>query len=101
MNWLLLIIGIVLLLLIVKCLAIIEKKKTNSMASEIKQNALMVPLGVGLILLIALIPYQVWVIFGRPVGWEIIYIFGFSIMVTVTLCFWYYYRQMKHRIAHS
>ncbi len=101
MNWLILIIGIVLLLVIVKGLAIIEKKKTNSMKSEIKQNVLMIPLGVGLMFLIAFIPYQVWVLFGRPSGWEILYIFGFSIIVTVTLCFWYYYRQVKHSSVHS
>ncbi|RXJ04380.1 hypothetical protein DS745_03065 [Anaerobacillus alkaliphilus] len=97
MNWLLLIAGIILLLLMIKGLALLEKKKAKSMSisNQIKQNSLMVPLGIVLLFLLAFLPYQVWVLFGRPQGWEILYIFGFSELITIVLCFWFYSREMR------
>ncbi|QOY38154.1 hypothetical protein AWH56_011815 [Anaerobacillus isosaccharinicus] len=95
MNWLLLILGIILLLLTVRTLACLEKKKNKSLLIEIKQNLKMVPLGIVLMFLIAYIPYQIWVLFGSPVGWEILYIFGVSGVITISICFWFYSNQIK------
>lgn len=100
MNWLLLILGIILLLLTVRTLACLEKKNNKSLLDEIKQNLKMVPLGIVLMFLIAYIPYQIWVLFGSPVGWEILYIFGISGAITICICFWFYSNQIKKINLH-
>ncbi|MCT8136680.1 hypothetical protein H1D32_02300 [Anaerobacillus sp. CMMVII] len=98
MNWLLLILGVVFLLIVVKIIAELEKVKPATMANEIKKNTIMLPFGIILLLLIIFIPYQVWILFGSPVGWEILYIFGISIFLTLCLCFGYYYRiKTRHQ----
>ncbi|WP_100407770.1 hypothetical protein [Bacillus solitudinis] len=101
MNWILLILGITFLLLIIRGIAFLEMKKDKSLSKEIKQNTLMLPLGIVLMFLIAFIPYQIWVLFGSPVGWEILYIFGFSGVITIVLCFWFYSNQIKQKRTNS
>ncbi|MBU9711891.1 hypothetical protein [Evansella tamaricis] len=102
MNWFLLILGIILLLLTIKGIAFLEKKKTTkSLSNEIKQNSLMVPLVIVLMFLITFIPYQIWNLFGNPVGWEILYIFGFSGVITIVLCFWFYGYQIEHKSTNE
>ncbi|WP_088033243.1 hypothetical protein [Evansella clarkii] len=102
MNWLLLILGIVLLLLTIRGIAFLERKKTTkSLLNAIKQNSLMVPLGILLMFLIAFIPYQIWNLFGSPVGWEVLYIFGFSGVITIVVCFSFYYYQIKQKSTNS
>ncbi|ENH96865.1 hypothetical protein J416_08444 [Gracilibacillus halophilus YIM-C55.5] len=93
MNVLLLIVAIVILLFILRKLSMIEYSNRHSALKDAKQNVISLLWGVVVISTIIFIPYQVWVLTGKSLYWDGVYIIGGTALLTIAISFIFYYKS--------
>ncbi|WP_227940405.1 hypothetical protein [Alkalihalobacillus deserti] len=92
MNFILLITAILVLLFSLRQMTLIEKSTNNSDIQEIKQNISLLICGIPVIVALAFIPYQVWVLAGESNDWDGVYIIGGTAIVSIIISFVFYYK---------
>ncbi|KGP92391.1 hypothetical protein N780_01810 [Pontibacillus chungwhensis BH030062] len=92
MNVIWLLIAILVLLVSLTRLTRTENNKPHSVFEDIKTNVRLLLYGIPILVMLAYIPYQVWVITGKSNGWGVAYVMGGTAFITIVISLVFYYR---------
>lgn len=95
MNVVLLVSAVITMIVVLNNIISIEKKKPSSMGKEIKQTLHIMPWGLLLLGCLILIPFEVWVLTGSSNDWDGVYIVAATFIMTLILCYAYYYKRKQ------
>jgi hypothetical protein len=74
-------------------MTLVEKSKSKSTIHEIKQNIILLLCGIPVIVALANIPYQVWVLTGKSNDWDGVYIIGGTAIIVIIISFVFYNKR--------
>jgi tellurite resistance protein TehA-like permease len=93
MDVILFVIAIIILFISLWKMAVMKQTNKQTTKQEIQQNIILLAWGIPLISALVLIPYQVWVLSGKSIDWDGVYIIGGAAVLTIVISFTFYYKS--------
>ncbi len=95
MSFIFFFMGWFLLFYSVKKLAKVNQGQNHIIKEDIIRNSKMLVMGLMMVLSLFLIISQVWVMTGGSHDWDGVYVVGGTIVLTLLISFWYFFKTIK------